>query len=118
MTRSKSSRIILIAVSALAATAVLLATATALAIGFLPGLHRSAAADRRASPSKGVHRRPPSVRLDLSMETAKLLDVDLLRYDTSAAKSRELVELTRRFVALSARRRPARGVAALMSFGF
>jgi hypothetical protein len=52
------------------------------------------------------------------METAKLLDVDLLRCDTSAAKTRELVELTRRFGAVSARRRPARGVAALMSFGF
>jgi hypothetical protein len=52
------------------------------------------------------------------METAKLLDVDLLRCDTSAAQSRTLVQLTKRFVALSVRRRPARGVAALMFFAF
>jgi hypothetical protein len=52
------------------------------------------------------------------METAKLLGVDLLRCDTSAARSRTLVQLTKRFVALSVRRQPARGVAALMFFGF
>jgi hypothetical protein len=56
--------------------------------------------------------------LDLSLETAKLFGVDLLRYDTSAAKSRTLVQLTKRFVALSFRRRSACGVAALMLSGF
>jgi len=55
--------------------------------------------------------------LDLSLETVKLFGVDLLRCDTSAAKSRTLVQLTKRFVALSVRRRPACGVAALMFSG-
>jgi len=50
------------------------------------------------------------------METAKLLAVDLLRCDTSAAKSRTLVQLTKRFVVPSVRRRPARVVAALIFF--
>ena len=50
------------------------------------------------------------------METAKLLGVDLLRCDTSAAKGRTLVQLTTRVVAVSVRRWPARGVAALMFF--
>jgi hypothetical protein len=51
------------------------------------------------------------------METAKLAGVDLLRCDTSAAKSRTLVQLTQRFVAPSARHRPVRSVTALMFVG-